>query len=128
MFADLTGMESEFASIKEFIWTGGDINRFVRQRRDQFLVNFRRGMRPTRWMHILAVERAYDAMVGYAQFFAGPQFLPPPYEIRIARDPARIMRRVERRAHEFVILDPAPASGPVGVMEDAQPAQFIWTP
>ncbi len=128
MFPDLTGMETEFDPIKGFIWAGGEINRFVRERKDQFVVNFRRGYRPTHWMHILAVERSYDAIIGYAQFFAGPQLLPRPYEVRIGRDPARLMRRVERHAHQFVILDPACGAGRIGVMEDFLPAQFIWTP
>lgn len=124
MFPDLTGMESEFDDIKAFIWAGGEVGQFVKQRPDQFVKNFERE-RPTRWMHILAVERAYDAILAHAQFFAGPGILPPPYVIRIGRDPARIMRRREIRAHWFVILDPA---GGTGEMVDAEPPQFIWVP
>ncbi len=126
MFPGLTGMEPEFAPIKEFIWAGGDINRFVRQRHDQFLENFRRGARPSHWMHILAVERSYDGIVAHAQFFAGPDMLPPPYQIMIGRDPARVVRPVERHAHQFVILNPSAPAGPIGVMNDTQPAHLIW--
>ncbi len=124
MFPDLSGMEPEFAAIKDFIWTGGDVDQFVRQRQDQFVENFRRG-EPTQWMHILAVERTYNGILGHAQFFAGPQTLPPPYLIRIGRDPARVVRPVERHAHQFVILDPASATG---VMVDAEPLQYIRPP
>jgi hypothetical protein len=124
MFPDLTGMESELAPIKEFIWAGGDVAQFVQQRSDQFVKNFERE-RPTKWMHILAVERTYDLILAHAQFFAGPGIVPPPYVIRIGRDPARIIRRRESRAHQFVILDPAARTGD---MVDAAPVQLIWTP
>jgi hypothetical protein len=124
MFPDLTGMEAEFAAIKDFIWGGGDAVKFVRQRSDQFVKNFR-GRRPTKWMHILAVERTYDVILAYAQFFAGPNILPPPYVIRIGRDPTRIMYRKESRAHQFVILDPAAKTGE---MVDAEPVQYVWVP
>jgi len=124
MFPDLTGMEREFDAIKDFIWAGGGVALFVKQRSDQFVKNFERE-RPMRWMHILAVERSYDAILAHAQFFAGPCIVPPPYVIRIGRDPARIMRRRESRAHQFVILDPAAG---MGEMVDADPLQLIRLP
>ena len=37
MFPELTGTESEFDAIKNFIWTGGDAAQFVSQRSDQFV-------------------------------------------------------------------------------------------
>ncbi len=76
-------------------------------------------------MHILAVERTYDVILAHAQFFAGPGIVPPPYIIRIGRDPARIMQRKQSRAHQFVILDPTTGTGE---MVDGEPAQLIWTP
>ena len=124
-FPDLTGLEPEFSPIKQFIWEGGESERFVRQDSGQFVENFRRGSRPTQWMHILWVERTYQKIVAHAQFFAGPRSLPPPYTISIGRNPSRIVSRPEQRAHQFVILDPTAASGMVGIMEDAQPAQYI---
>ncbi len=124
MFPDLTGTEAEFGPIKDFIWAGGDVAQFVQQRADQFVKNFDR-MRPTQWMHILAVERTYDLILAHAQFFAGPGIVPPPYVIRIGRNPGRIVSRREVRAHQFVILDPA---GETGEMVNAEPAQFIWLP
>ena len=130
MFPDeLTGHEREFDLIKAFIWSGeGNVNRFVGQRDDQFLVNFRRGYRPTHWMHILAVERTYTGIVTYAQFFLGPRSMPPPYEVQVGIDPARIARAREWRAHQFVIIDSTAPQGPVGVMEDLQPVNRIWVP
>lgn len=128
MFPDLNGLESEFTPVKDFIWNGGDADRFVRQRPDQFVENFRRGQRPTHWMHILAVVRTYERITAYAQFFAGSRSLPPPYEVLIGRDPSRILRPTERRAHQFVILDPVAPAGVVGRMVDANPAHLIWLP
>jgi hypothetical protein len=125
MFRDLTGQEREFDQIKGFIWSGGDIDRFVRQRRpEQVILNWRRE-RPTHWMHILGAERTYDRIVGWFQPFAGPQSLPPIYEVTIGMDPSRIVRRREQKAHQFVVLDPAAADGIVGEMEDLQPANYV---
>jgi len=124
MFPDLTGMEAEFAPIKDFIWAGGNIAQFVQQRSAQFVKNFERE-RPTKWMHILTVQRTYDVILAHAQFFAGPHMLPPPYVIRIGRNPARIAAPREIRGHQFVILDPAAGTGE---MVNAEPAQLIWTP
>ena len=126
MFPDLTGMEPHFAAIKEFIWAGGDVERFVRQRSQGFVENFRRGYRPTHWMHMLAVNRTPNEIVAHAQFFAGPFLLPPSYEVSIGRNPSRIISRAEWRAHQFVILDPGASPGPIGKMVDAQPAGQIW--
>lgn len=128
VFPDLTGLEPEFTPIKNFIWTRDESNSFVRQRPDQFVKNFRRGGRPNRWMHILAVVRSYEGIVAHAQFFAGPRSLPPPFEVSVGAEPSRITKPVERRAHQFVILDPVATSGFVGAMEDAQPAHLIWVP
>jgi len=73
-------------------------------------------------MHILAVHRRYDAITAYVQFFLGPHSLPPPYQIRVGRDPARIERRPEWRAHYFVVTNPG-GPGPIGLMDDAQPRE-----
>jgi hypothetical protein len=124
MFPDLTGAEAEFGPIKDFILAGDDVAQFVQQRADQFVKNFERE-RPTQWMHILAVERTYDLILAHAQFFAGPGIVPPPYAIRIGRNPARIDPPREARAHQFVILDQA---GGTGEMVNAEPAQSIWVP
>src|SRR5262249_5730104 len=124
MFPDLSGMEAEFAPIKDFLWAGSEAGQFVHQRADQFVKNFER-KRKTKWMHILAVERTYDAILAHAQFFAGPRILPPPYVITIRRDQTRIMRFRESRAHQFVILDPTAGTGE---MVDADPVQLIRLP
>jgi hypothetical protein len=130
MFPDLSGMEPELTPLKEFIWIGeaGDVDRFVRQRPDQFVENFRRGWRPTHWMHILGVKRSSEGIIAYAQFFAGPNILPPGYEIRIGKEPARIIRSPDLRTHQFVILDPTASPGVIGKMVDATPANCLWLP
>ncbi len=121
MFPDLTGNETEFAPIKEFIWQGQDLRQarvIVTELHHQVFSNFQR-MRPSTWMHILAVERSYSGIIGYAQFFAGPRCLPYPYKVMIGRSPDRIVGRVERRAHQFVISEPE------GIMEDLNPANYV---
>jgi hypothetical protein len=125
VFPDLTGLENEFSQMKEFIWSGGNADRFVRQDHGQFVENFRRKHRPTHWMHILSIERTYQSLVAHAQFFVGPQSLPLPHTVSIGQNPSRIDSRPEQGAHQFVILDPTASSGFVGMMEDAQPAQYL---
>ena len=126
MFSDLTGKEREFDTIKSFIWDGGDVRRFVRQRRpEEVITNLRRGEKWSRWMHILGVERSYQRIVGWFQPFAGPRTLAPLYEVYIGMDPSRIAFRREQKAHQFVILDPRREGAPIGVMEDLQPANYI---
>jgi hypothetical protein len=124
-FPDLMGTEPDFEPIKDYIWTGSNADRFVTQESAQFVHHFRHGYRPTKWMHILAVERTYNSIVAHAQFFAGPRSLPLPYRIWIGRNPSRIDRHPELRAHNYVILDPTANSGAVGIMEDAQPLQYV---
>jgi hypothetical protein len=125
MFPDLTGLEQEFTQIKEFIWSGGNADRLVCQNTGQIVENFRQGYQPTHWMHILTVNRTYDHIVAHVQLFAGPRSLPPPYRICVGRNPSRIDRGRELRAHQFVILNPSASSGAVGIMEDALPVDSI---
>ncbi len=128
MYPDLTGFEREFDDIKEFIWNGGNVERFVVQRRDQFIANFRLGYRPTNWMHVLASERARGRITVYSQFFVGPRSLPLPYEIKIGRDPARIHTNRQRYAHEYVILEASADNAPRGVMQNASPTNYVLIP
>lgn len=125
LFPDLQGTEREFEQIRAFVWSGEGPKEIVRQRRDQFIINFDLNQVPASWCHILAVERGPNGIVAQAQFFTGPEVLPLPYEIRVGRDPARIRRPRERRAHVFRILNPTAASGPIGVMEELPVLQRI---
>jgi hypothetical protein len=125
VFPELTGMEPEFSDIKQFIWDGtGKVDRFVRQRTEQFISNFNAGEAPTEWMHILAARRTYLAITANAQFFAGPRSLPPGYEVYLGRNPARLDVLSETKTHLFVLTEPD-AEGPVGIVEDANPANLI---
>ncbi|WHZ13580.1 MAG: hypothetical protein OJF52_000412 [Nitrospira sp.] len=128
MFPEFTGHEREFDEIKTFIWDGGEISRFVQQRRDQFVTNFRMGMGPTKWMHVLAVEKGGGSITGYAQFFLGPRALSLPYAVKIGRDPSPILTRPRRRSHMYVIQAANPMQVPEGVMEDATPINHVWIP
>jgi hypothetical protein len=67
-------------------------NGFVRELRRQIVGNFHVGQRPANWSHILIVERNRFQIVGYAQFFVGPESMPFPFEVRLGRNPARIIR------------------------------------
>ncbi len=124
-FPDLAGNEPEFRLLREFIRCGGNESGFVTQRKDQFVVNFLRGERPKYWMHILSAERTADRIISLCQFFAGPHCLPPSYEVSIGRDPARIARPRESRAHHFVYLGEESPEGYDGVMADFQPVQRV---
>ncbi len=124
-FPDLVGNEPEFKLLRQFIRSGGDESPFVRERRDQFVVNFRLGLWPTRWMHILTVERTTNQIISRCQFFAGPHSLPPGYEVFIGHNPARIARPTEKCAHGFVYLDEETTEGYDGIMENLQPAQRV---
>lgn len=129
MFPDLTGLERQFDGIKEFIWQGGQASRYVIQRNDQFIANFKLGYRPTNWMHILAAERGKGGHIKtFAQFFADPHSLPLPYEVIIGRDPARIHMPPRRCAHEYIVLQAGADTYPRGVMQDAQPSTHILIP
>lgn len=127
MFPDLTGHEYEFSKIKDYIWSGEGEN-FVVEHIKPFVENFNLGYRPTHWMHILAVEKSPDRIIARAQFFVGPRSMPPSYEIKIGKDPRNIIGQPEIRSHQFVITDSQNPSGPIGVMEDAQPITHVITP
>jgi len=52
----------------------------------------------------------------------------PPYQIRIGRDPSRILSKPQRRAHQHVILSASPDQVPTGEMVDANPVNHVWVP
>jgi len=127
-FPQFDGHEREFNAIKDFIWNGGKPERFVTQMNDQFVANFKRAQRPTHWMHILAVQKGAGRITGYAQFFAGPRSLPPPYQINIGCDPGRILTRPQSISHQHVILNTGTTETPREVIADANPVNHIWLP
>jgi len=117
VFPDLTGHEREFEGVKNFIFNGSDlrdVDNFVVEQRNQFVANFK-NMRPTQWSHFLAVERSYHGLIGFAQFFAGPNCLPFPYKVLLGRSPDRVRIQPEQKCHQFVIDEP---EGEVVDMED----------
>lgn len=124
MFPELTGHEREFDGIKDFIWNGGEISQFVQQRSDQFIGNFQRGMRPIKWMHILAIKRDGGFITGYVQLFAGPRSLPPHYTVRISRDPSAILTKPHWSSHQYVILTTSPMQVPQGCHGRRKPREL----
>jgi hypothetical protein len=123
VFPDLRGTEREFDSIKNFIWSGGDFNHFVRQRQKPVFANFRVGERPVSWAHILLAERRYEAVTAYAQFFVGPQSMPVTYEIRLGRNPSRIVAPPEQAAHIFLYPDSTAPVGALGIVSNLAPSR-----
>jgi hypothetical protein len=124
VFPDLDGAHASFQPIRNYIRQGmGD--GFVRELPGQVVGNFRWGERPRQWSHLLYVERNYAWVVGYAQFFLGPESLPFPLEVRIGGNPARIMTPTRRRGHGFVIGTIQGGGRPHGAVEDLQIAERV---
>lgn len=123
VFPDLRGTEPEFDPIKEFIWSGGDFNDFVRQREKPVFADFRVGYRPISWAHILLAERSYEALSVYAQFFVGPHSMPVTYEIKLGRNPSRIAAAPEVRAHIFLYAHSTAPIGTPGLISDLAPSR-----
>ena len=119
VFPDLLGTESEFDSIKQFIWSGGEFSNFIRQRELPVALNVLMGDRPVNWGHILLVDRTYEKLTAFAQFFVGPQAVPPTYEIAIGRNPS-IIATSETKGHSFEYPD-SDASLDLGTISDLTP-------
>jgi hypothetical protein len=105
-FPELVGDKPAFGRLGEFILNGGTREPFVRQVRGHFIAEFRWGG-PACWTHFPTVERADGWLVFRAYFFAGPEFVLPPYVVRLGRDPSPILRPSVIAAHAFV-YDRAP--------------------
>ena len=132
MLTDLSGAEPCFDGIRAYIRHGTrsrDVvgGGFVEEKREQFIANFDRGQRPVAWSHVVAVDRDYESMGGFAMFFVGPNSLPHPFRVQLGRNPARIHIGSERHAHAFVI-DNAGSGDPKGHVEDLNPVNRIIVP
>lgn len=125
VFPDLSGSESEFAEIKNFVWNGGGFERFVVHHSNPVFGPYYYGYRPNGWCHILAVRRSRGQVVAFAQFFAGPHAMPPTYEIRLGSEPRRLWTPPETKAHIFLYPDPEHGIGPEGLMDDLLPANLV---
>lgn len=94
------GSARPFAAIREFIISGGDRNRFVCQEPGQ-LIAFPEGMRPARYGHVIVAEWRGGTVEARAQFFLGPDHVPPVYRVRIAEGVVSL-HSVGQRGHFFV--------------------------
>jgi hypothetical protein len=114
MFPDFSGHEPEFEPVKRFIWEGGE-NRFVMQ-------DFSPPLVPKCWSHLLDVVRSYEAIVATVHLFVPPPggmaTIPPRFKVLVGRDPSRIIRPLERRAHQFAMSQLGAPNGPIGEMVD----------
>ncbi len=125
---DLDGRRPEFERIREYIFHGAGGAGVVLELPRQFVGNFQAGERPQGWSHLLFVERTYQHIVGYAQFFVGPESLPFPFQVHIGRNPARLIRPTERHAHAFAINAIEGGGRPHGPVHDLHPMAHIVTP
>jgi len=116
VFPDLSGNEPEFGAIKAFIWSGGE-NRFVEQVRRPELIQ-----PPTCWSHFIFVKRSYEEIVARVHLFVPPPgevlAIPPPFCVRVGRNPSRIVRHVEQCAYQFAMSQLDVPNGPAGEMVD----------
>ena len=94
-FTDLfTGAEPCFSGLRTFITQGGDVEEFVRQESTPFVSQLRDGMRPKTCCHLLASESDYHFLRVRLHFFVCPAHLPPPYVVRLGRNPSRIVHSI----------------------------------
>ncbi len=127
VFPDLDGEAAAYLPLRRYI-RHGEGDGFVREVRNQVVENFRRGYRPTQWCHILLVERNYERIFGYAQFFVSPESLPFPLRVDVGPNPSRIAQRAERHAHMFLIETVEGGGSPHGTVADLQPMERIHIP
>ena len=89
-----------------------------RQRENSPFANFRLGLRPVNWAHVLLAERTYERITSYAQFFVGPQAMPVTYEVALGCNPSRLVLAPETKGHIFLYPDSAAAAGTPGIISD----------
>lgn len=115
-----TGLEEEFRGIKNFIMHGGDQDKWVKEGK-QFVLNFAQGLTTDKYIHIIAIDKSYRHIIARLQFFVGPNYVPPPYEVFIGDNPGRIYYR-EHVGHQFVYFAERDKEGYWGIME---PGKFV---
>lgn len=116
----LCGTEPEFSGIRRFIMGETRDNVFVRELKTPWFGNFRLGMRPKGWRHILQANRVGPFIRVFCHFFAGPGDFVIAYEINVGRDPTRIYRGRDMRAQEFIYYDEPAADGLDGEMREPE--------
>lgn len=86
----LRGDEDAFGPLRSFISEGqADWEPFVELNAPQFLPVLRNGYVPNRTSHFYGAALSPDEAVAYVQFFVGPNALPPPSRVRLAKNPIK---------------------------------------
>jgi hypothetical protein len=110
-----SGLETEFAPIKNFIIAGGDLAPFFGFPSH---IAFRQPPPPygfASWGHVLAAGETYNCVEAYVRLFVGPEYPGPEHHIRLCpcNFKFQLLRPVVAHSYNY---DPGPPtrSGPVG--------------
>ena len=88
----VSGGESEFSAVRQFIRHGGNRDDFFREDRGSIIQRESDAHRPDRPIHIVLVEWTEGSVQAKMQFFLGPDYDPPIYRIDLARGVAALGR------------------------------------
>jgi hypothetical protein len=112
-----TGTEAEFSPIKSFIRDGkGRPEDFVVQNDTPILHDLNKGYTLSSWGHLLTTRIGTRAIISRVQFFIGPEYLPPIYDIKLGRNPSKIIYP-ERFGHIYSYYSKGHKNGYDGKVE-----------
>lgn len=118
-FPQFRGDESALAPIRAFIMRGGKVEDFAEMGRDAITHDMPPGATPSRWVHVLRVDKDYMAIRGKACFFLGPGYTPPTWSVNIGRNPEWLHTPgTEGIGHQFVYLEQDAQEGFDGEMQE----------
>lgn len=118
-----TGLEPQFDSIKRFIFSGDNYERFVRPMQEPFVEQLRdpRAV-ASRWCHLLSAQYDYDSVEARMQFFAGPKVQPLVWQVMLGPSPSRVVGTCGK-AFTYYYFDVPDREGYVGAMTPLQRAK-----
>lgn len=118
-FPRFRGDESAFAPIRSFIIEGGKVRDFVEMGDDAITHDMSPGVSPSRWLHVVRVDKQYIAIRGKVSFFLGPGYTPPTWSVNIGQNPERVATPdPEGIGHQFVYLGSDAQEGYDGETEE----------
>jgi len=86
-----TGTETAFEPIRSFIRDGkGQPENFVVQNDTPILHELNRGYSLSRWGHLLTARIGVKMLISRVQFFIGPEYLSPIFDIKLGKNPSKI--------------------------------------
>jgi len=86
-----TGTEPAFEPIRSFIRDGkGRPENFVVQNDSPILYDLNRGQTLSSWGHLLTARIGMREIISRVQFFIGPEYLPPIFDIKLGKNPSKI--------------------------------------